>query len=359
MHVASADTSRDEVPAMDRVSHITGQIQARHDDAAARAAALGVPHYTASAAAAAEGSRKVWSHRAASRRAALGPDEAQAATMVAARFRGHVARRVLNQARSAASVMQRHIRGFNARSIWGKQRAGPIFTWTIIWGAPTRLSQSDLRARSGKSDLTCLQRFRDSWLDGMVRLQMPILIFTLLGGLCALGVVVFWVVLFFPTTFGAWLGSLSEIIDPACNVSQYNQSLVLSAGNTAYPPRVNLPGMLMVGEGHYVAHVCTRAQWWFNACVKYIASYFAFINILPLPWTLSIFMHTFYPHPDARDKKGVDFYGRRTPTLWFHLPLHQRKLIVSVTLVALVVSIFGLICKTVVFASYLQIKTWP
>jgi len=150
-------------------------------------------------------------------------------------------------------------------------------------------------------------------------------------------------------------------VNPPCNISQYNQSLILDGGSSALPPRVEMDGMITTyggAQSHWVAHWCTPAQRWFNRCVKYFSFYFGFVNALPLPWTVSIFMHAYYPRKKARGKIGVDFYGTRSSSIWFHLPVALRRRVATIALVALLVQIPDCICHGV-FWSYLAIQTWP
>ena len=83
-----------------------------------------------------------------------------------------------------------------------------------------------------------------------------------------------------------------------------------------------------------------------------------YINGLPIPWTLSTFMHAFFPRDANAAKPGRDFYGRRSSSMWFHLPIEARKWISSLMLFALVVQIPDAICHAFWY-SYLQTQAWP
>jgi hypothetical protein len=54
---------------------------------------------------------------------------------------------------------------------------------------------------------------------------------------------------------------------------------------------------------------------------------FSYINCLPIAWRLSIWMDAFVGRPMMDDElvDGVDFYGRPTDALWFHLPRADRR----------------------------------
>lgn len=67
--------------------------------------------------------------------------------------------------------------------------------------------------------------------------------------------------------------------------------------------------------------------------------YFLYINGLPIPWTLSTFMHAYFPRDANAAKQGRDFYGRKSKSVWFHLPRDARRRITALILVALVVQV--------------------
>jgi len=62
-------------------------------------------------------------------------------------------------------------------------------------------------------------------------------------------------------------------------------------------------------------------------CIKAFTFIFSYINFLPIPWRLSIWMEAFFGRPMINDELqvGVDFYGRPTEALWFHLPRGDRR----------------------------------
>lgn len=79
---------------------------------------------------------------------------------------------------------------------------------------------------------------------------------------------------------------------------------------------------------------------------------------MPIPWTLSTFLHAFCPRDADAAKNGRDFYGRRSNSLWFHLPRKSRRWISGLMLFALIVQIPDAICH-IYFSSYLMINTAP
>jgi len=62
-------------------------------------------------------------------------------------------------------------------------------------------------------------------------------------------------------------------------------------------------------------------------CIKSFTFIFSYINLLPIPWRLSILNEAFFGRPMMDDelKVGCDFYGRECEALWFHLPRSARK----------------------------------
>ena len=63
----------------------------------------------------------------------------------------------------------------------------------------------------------------------------------------------------------------------------------------------------------------------FNVCIKVIIILLGYINFLPLPWRVAIGVDAVFPPkaaPRASDDPpgvGLDFYGRPTEALWFHM----------------------------------------
>ena len=164
---------------------------------------------------------------------------------------------------------------------------------------------------------------------------------------------------------GVGMGSMTELIEQACNLSQYNQSAPAGTyghiefrGSSQYPPRVRGVGTITeFGNDYYVARACTRAQVWFNVCIKYFTFYFGYINLLQLPWTLSIFANTRCPRKGAPEV-GVDFYGRPSESLWFNLPRSTRSLVAALLLFSLVAQTIALVFH-LTWLSYLAGQTFP
>ena len=205
--------------------------------------------------------------------------------------------------------------------------------------------------------ITPLEKFRDYVLIFMLKIEVVLLAGAALGGIAMLVFVVAICVLLFPVLFGLPMGALTEE-DPLCNISQYNQSLVLFPGSSQYPPRVEGVGAITeFGMGYYVARWCTPAQFWFNVCIKFFGFFLGYINLLQLPWTLSIFAHATCPR-DVANKVGVDFYGRASESLWFHLPQRKRAIVASLLVLSLGAQTLMIIFH-LTWLSYLAGQTWP
>ena len=242
-----------------------------------------------------------------------------------------------------------------------RQQLREVFTQDAVWGVPTRGVDAD--DAESPSYATCFERVRDWWLRQMVAHQFPLFVLALLGTagfVVALGfLILFWLHLNLGVDLGRWSASSHA----PCDVSAYNASEVLFAGSRQYPPRTTRPGVTQltgeqVGEGGYVAHWCSPAQWWFNVTIKYTSYYFLYINALPIPWTLSTVVHAFCPRDANAAKPGRDFYGRRSRSIWFHLPASSRRLVSSLMLFALLVQIPDAACHTLWY-SYLMTQAWP
>lgn len=110
------------------------------------------------------------------------------------------------------------------------------FNRVPLWGEP---GAAQIGADLGSDNLpqgikpSAVEKFRDKVLQTMAKFEP---VFAVLAGIGVLGVAtfgIFMLCLMLPVLAGVDMGSMSEMIDPACNVSQYNQSLVLFAGSCA------------------------------------------------------------------------------------------------------------------------------
>ena len=69
---------------------------------------------------------------------------------------------------------------------------------------------------------------------------------------------------------------------------------------------------------------------WINICMQVFTGLFSYLNLLTMPWRLSIAIHHWHPHRSS--KPGHDFYGRDTDALWFHTPPRGRSAICALLL---------------------------
>lgn len=71
----------------------------------------------------------------------------------------------------------------------------------------------------------------------------------------------------------------------------------------------------------------SKAQWWNNAAVKLLSALFTYVCMIALPWRVANAAHLFSARSE-RGKPGVDFYGRPTEDIWFHIPRGPRATLV-------------------------------
>jgi len=238
-----------------------------------------------------------------------------------------------------------------------------LFALFNVWGNPTRGANVVDTSRISPPDAGFWERWRDKWLRTMVRWQNVLFAIAVFLSLVFVLDLIFIVVLWISLNLNVPLGEWSEDSVAACNLSLYNESEILFEGSVQYPPRTTRPGMKQVsgeqvGKGGYVAMRCTLVQLWFNIAIKYTTYYFIYINGLPIPWTLSTFLHVFYPRDQRAAIVGRDFYGRKSKSLWFHLPILTRKWVSGLMLFALIVQFPDAISHSYYY-TYLKMNTWP
>ena len=242
-------------------------------------------------------------------------------------------------------------------------KATSLFVFFNVWGQPTRGESEGDAMRPSPPDATCSERWRDSWFKLCIRHQNLLFFIAMLSTTVFVCDLIMIVILWMELNLGVKLGSMSEWVVPDCNISLYNESAILFRGDIQYPPRTTAPGMKQlsgeeIGLGGYVAMRCNDVQLWFNICVKYTSYYFLYINGLPIPWTLATFYHVFYPKNAAASKEGHDFYGRKSRSLWFHIPIKDRKWISGLMLFALIVQVPDAISH-MYYYTYLMMNTFP
>ena len=237
-----------------------------------------------------------------------------------------------------------------------------------LWGRPVRALINAEDADSPE-DATCIQRTRDRWLALMLEphAQGLLLWLALIWAVAFFFFLAAVIVLIFPVVLHVPMGALTTVSVDACNVSQYNSSHVLSFGSLDHAPQVTREGLppgapsyTFGVKGGYVAEYCTPAQQLMNYCVKFFPFWNAYINTLPILWTISIVANAVSSNAvsPTDGKLGVDFYGRDSESLWFHLPRKDRSRIAALLLLALCVqppdAAFNMY-----YPSYMAAATWP
>lgn len=115
---------------------------------------------------------------------------------------------------------------------------------------------------------------------------------------------------------------------------------------------------------------CTVGQQWFNTCIKVFTIVFSYINLLPVPWRIAILMDALAPNHRSTvtdeaveveadpNEVGVEFYGRPTEALWFHLPRHLRRN-VAICLNIGWVAHYASLGAHIYYWKYWDTQTWP
>ena len=192
-------------------------------------------------------------------------------------------------------------------------------------GAAINSSYETTAALGTPADANWLERLRDGILGFFVRFST---FFDLLA-LCAICALVISIgvlaVVLLPAMFEVGeIGSWTELRN-ACNET-YLETIgnVTQRRDGMRPPRGYFYGST---REEWSAPECNTAQQVFTLCVKACTAIFSYINFLPIPWRVSIWMDAFVGRPMMDDelKDGVDFYGRPTDALWFHLPRADRR----------------------------------
>ncbi len=318
------------------------------------------------------------------------PEQEASTIHIQALVRGSMALKRHARQRSAAIKIQARVRGRATRKGYLARKrealSKALFSMFSGWGSPVRGSvNAGDNYRISPNDASWAERLRDRWLSKMASVEHELIILAAILGIALVAALVGVIVLFFPLNLGVSMGAMSEIVVAACNESQYNASWILERGTDSMPPRVDHPSVPTLDSwttqgldgGKYVSYYCTPAQWWFNICCKvrhasnvrvttvapslqssapahaatrasisrvlqYLSFYFGYVNMLPVPWTFSILVHSYFNRPgydDAPPEVGADFYGRPTESMWFHLPLRSRRRIAMLNLIALLLQI--------------------
>ena len=171
----------------------------------------------------------------------------------------------------------------------------PVFA--LFPGTPVHASAAQALRRRPPADATCLEILR----DGVLRLlSRKIFLYLAITWLVGLVVVIGFIVVFF-----------SAMLLPA----------MTGAGTPREPP---LAYAGWSREARLIGLSDADLMFWSNFWIQVINAFFSYLNLIVLPWRLSIAMH----HCSRRSSApGCDFYGRPTEAIWFHIPERSRKLI--------------------------------
>lgn len=224
-------------------------------------------------------------------------------------------------------------------------------------GAPMNASICYALAKPDRSN--CYELCRDACLRFFVRHQsffMRLAVFLAVVFLVDILVII---VFFWGAIFG--IGIFHP--NAACVYNASDPTFV-EDGNNQYPPtRLVHPH---TGEPHvdgveaYTAEFCNLNHQVFNVCIKVILLILSYINLLPLPWRIAIFVDAW---GDAWRKEieppGLDFYDRPTEAIWFHIPRHRRAVIACLLTLASVSHIVGCGFAIHPYWAYIETQTWP
>ena len=255
---------------------------------------------------------------------------------IQAAVRGKVARRTVF-ARKARNLEGQWLRAFRYLKV-----AVPV--------ADTTDTAVNLSTRA-PANATCLERCRDHTLAFFCRPLVASIfiffaqcIFVLIG---CWGVIIAWSIfgLYFNCDNGGTQMSL-ECLELAAS---YNQ--ILRPQDVPRPP-----GARWGWSRDSPVDYCNENQRLFNLSIKWFTGCFSYINFLPIPWRLAIFHHVWLSHRST--ETGVDFYGRRTETLWFQLPVRDRR-VISVLLNLAYILHYASQTTHLIYYTYVEGQTWP
>jgi hypothetical protein len=171
--------------------------------------------------------------------------------------------------------------------------------------------------------------------------------------LCVLVTIVFWGLMIAWSIIGLYL----KFDNGWTQMSQECLELAASYNQTLSPKDIPRPPEARWGwSRNSPVEYCNENQRWFNLSIKWFTGCFSYINFLPIPWRLAIFHHVWLSH---RSKEtGVDFYGRRTETLWFQLPVRDRR-VISVLLNLAYILHYASQTTHLIYYTYVEGQTWP
>lgn len=93
----------------------------------------------------------------------------------------------------------------------------------------------------------------------------------------------------------------------------------------------------------------TKLHYWLDVSIQWLTALFTFSMVLQLPWRLANVHHLWFSH--RRQGAGLGFYGQPTESIWFHVPLGHRKIIVALAFMNTVCQIYAQIAR-ILYSTY-------
>lgn len=192
--------------------------------------------------------------------------------------------------------------------------------------APLHASAGTALRRAAPVDATLYEKGRDAALLAL-DMYAGTHLFVALTALWALAVVVFGVLYFFLLV--GWHGFPPLPPLPPLPVAADNATVaanVTTAANTTATSNATA----MADAQEAAAAVDTRtseADHLANICIQILTALFTYISFFTLPWRVANAVHLLGRRRSC--EAGLDFYGRPTKGIWFHLPPRKRCCIVA------------------------------
>jgi len=234
-------------------------------------------------------------------------------------------------------------------------------------------------------DATCWERSRDAILLFFVRFQPLFVGIAIFLAVCFVIDICVIVVAFWGAVFGVGILGPEPVCDvnnlrtydgcittaddfQRCTTTGFNVSY---EGNPQFPPKICIDGFsgldACTGTEEYVAEFCNLSQRLFNICIKVIVFVITYVNCLPIAWRLAIMIDAWAEVVEAvtgidvdyrESGVGLDFYGRKTEAMWFHIPSAKRAIIASLLVFAIIFQVINLVF-CLYFWPYIETQTSP
>jgi len=143
----------------------------------------------------------------------------------------------------------------------------------------------------------------------------------------------------------------------------YGKLVYTYEGSTHYPHKrcdvwSGPPPDGSCSAAYFVAEFCNLNQYVFNINIKVIVIVLTYVNFLPIPWRIAILVDAIGDviHPDPA--VGLDFYGRPTEALWFHISRLDRARISFFLNTAWFFHMINLVF-ILYYWNYIDTQIWP